>query len=55
MNEGRTVFAQLMDHVPHHLFTRCVAAYQGGHRAAVRQTRIHTVDDRRGLSAPPPR
>ena len=32
MNEGRTVFAQLMDHVPHHLFARCVARYQGDHR-----------------------
>lgn len=29
MNEGRTVFAQLLEHAPHHHFRRCVERYQG--------------------------
>jgi Domain of unknown function (DUF4372) len=32
MNEGRTVFAQLMEHAPHHQFRRCVERYQGNAR-----------------------
>lgn len=31
MNEGRSVFAQLMEHAPHHHFRRCVERY-GGNR-----------------------
>ena len=33
MNEGRTVFAQLMDYAPHHHFRRCVERYNGNARA----------------------
>jgi len=29
MNEGRTVFAQVMEFIPHKAFSRCVAAYHG--------------------------
>ena len=32
MNLGRTVFAQLMDHVPRHEFRQAVARYGGDHR-----------------------
>lgn len=32
MNEGRTVFAQLMELVPHHQFRRCVERYRGNAR-----------------------
>jgi hypothetical protein len=32
MNEGRTVFAQLMEHAPHHQFRRCVERYKGNAR-----------------------
>lgn len=32
MNEGRTVFAQLMEHAPHHQFRRCVERYRGNAR-----------------------
>jgi hypothetical protein len=32
MNLGRTVFAQLMDHVPAYEFRKCVARYRGDHR-----------------------
>jgi uncharacterized protein DUF4372/DDE family transposase len=32
MNEERTVFAQLMEFAPHHLFRRCVERYQGNAR-----------------------
>jgi hypothetical protein len=32
MNQGRTVFAQLMSLVPHATFTRCVERYRGNHR-----------------------
>jgi hypothetical protein len=37
MNEGRTVFAQLMEHAPHHQFRRCVERYRGN--AGVRRFR----------------
>ena len=29
MNEGRTIFAQLLEHAPHHHFRRCVERYRG--------------------------
>ena len=32
MNEGRTVFAQLMDFAPKARFRRCVRRYKGDHR-----------------------
>jgi len=32
MNEGRTIFSQLMDFIPAHQFTRCVKRYAGDHR-----------------------
>jgi len=32
MNAGRTVLAQLMDFVPRHEFSRCVARYRGHHK-----------------------
>jgi transposase len=28
MNEGRTIFAQLLEHAPHHHFRRCVERYR---------------------------
>jgi hypothetical protein len=31
MNEGRSVFSQLMEHAPHHHFRRCVERYRGNH------------------------
>ncbi len=33
MNEGRTVFAQLMDFLPKYEFDKCVARYGGNFRA----------------------
>lgn len=32
MNEGRTVFAQLTDHLPKYEFDKCVRRYRGNHR-----------------------
>ena len=32
MNEGRTVFAQLMDELPQYEFAKCVRRYRGNHR-----------------------
>jgi len=32
MNEGRTVFAQLMDELPKYEFNKCVGRYRGDHR-----------------------
>ena len=32
MNQGRTVFAQLLDFFPRYEFDKCVARYQGDHR-----------------------
>jgi hypothetical protein len=32
MNEGKYVFAQVMDHLPHSTFHRCVARYGGTHK-----------------------
>ena len=32
MNEGRTVFAQLMDELPKYQFDKCVRRYSGNHR-----------------------
>jgi transposase len=32
MNEGRTVFAQLLDFLPRHIFRRCVERYRGNHQ-----------------------
>jgi transposase len=32
MNQGRTLFAQLLDHAPHTAFRRCVERYGGNHR-----------------------
>lgn len=32
MQEGRTIFAQLTDHLPKHEFDRCVERYRGNHR-----------------------
>ena len=32
MNSGQTLFAQLIDHLPHHEFRRCVERYAGNHR-----------------------
>ena len=29
MNEGRTIFSQLLEHAPHHHFRRCVERYRG--------------------------
>jgi len=31
MNDGRTIFSQLMEHAPHHHFRRCVERYRGNH------------------------
>lgn len=31
MNEGRSVFSQLMEHAPHHHFRKCVERYRGNH------------------------
>ena len=39
MNEGRTVFAQVMDFIPRHEFSKCVRRYQGDKH--VRQLRCH--------------
>jgi hypothetical protein len=33
MNSGRTVFAQLIEHLPHKEFHKCVARYRGNHYA----------------------
>jgi Domain of unknown function (DUF4372)/Transposase DDE domain len=33
MNSGRTVFAQLIEHLPHKEFHKCVARYRGDHYA----------------------
>ena len=33
MNSGRTVFAQLIEHLPHKEFQKCVARYRGDHYA----------------------
>ena len=33
MNSGRTVFAQLIEHLPHKHFHKCVARYRGDHYA----------------------
>jgi len=32
MNSGRTIFAQLSDHLPIHAFRKCVARYEGDYR-----------------------
>ena len=32
MNLGKTVFAQLMEHLPRYEFNKCVARYKGNHR-----------------------
>ena len=32
MNQGRTVFAQLLDFLPRYEFDKCVARYRGDHR-----------------------
>ena len=32
MNEGRAVFAQLLDFLPRHVFRRCVERYRGNHQ-----------------------
>jgi hypothetical protein len=32
MNQGRTVFAQLMDELPKYEFDKCVRRYRGDHR-----------------------
>ncbi|MDE3066408.1 MAG: DUF4372 domain-containing protein [Verrucomicrobiota bacterium] len=32
MNEGRTVFAQLLDFLPQYEFDKCVARYHGNRR-----------------------
>jgi len=32
MNDGRTIFAQLMEYAPHHHFRRCVERYRGNAR-----------------------
>jgi len=32
MNTGRTIFSQIIEHVPMHEFRRCVARYRGDHR-----------------------
>jgi hypothetical protein len=34
MNAGKTVFAQLMDFIPAHEFSRCVDRYQGNHKVS---------------------
>ena len=31
MNEGRSLFSQLLEHAPHHHFRRCVQRYHGNH------------------------
>lgn len=31
MNEGRSLFAQLLEHAPHHHFRQCVQRYRGNH------------------------
>jgi hypothetical protein len=33
VNSGRTIFAQLADHLPIHEFRKCVARYEGDYRA----------------------
>jgi len=32
MNQGRTLFTQLLEHAPHTAFRRCVEQYRGNHR-----------------------
>jgi hypothetical protein len=32
MNDGRTIFSQLIEHLPIHEFRKCVARYRGNHR-----------------------
>jgi hypothetical protein len=32
MNQGRTIFAQLVEHLPIHEFRKCVARYRGNHK-----------------------
>ena len=53
MNEGRTVFAQLLDYLPKYEFDKCVARYRGNRRVRnpgdqgfVRSVRIGQTDYR---------
>ena len=46
MNSGRTVFAQLIEHLPHKEFHKCVARYRGDHPNAGLQE-ISQIDDAR--------
>lgn len=32
MNQGRTIFAQVVEHLPIHEFRKCVARYRGNHK-----------------------
>ena len=32
MNAGKAVFAQIMEHLPHYEFDKCVKKYKGNHR-----------------------
>jgi len=32
MNVGKTVFAQILEHLPRHEFNKCVNKYKGNHR-----------------------
>lgn len=35
MNLGKTIFSQVMDHLPMHTFRRCVNSYNGHYKARI--------------------
>jgi len=52
MNEGRLIFAQLMDLLPRYEFRKCVDRYQGNHRVHMPvkcRVRITSTPDHPGL------
>jgi hypothetical protein len=48
MNSGRIFFAQLVEHLPHKEFHKCVARYRGDHPNAGLQE-ISQIDDARSF------
>jgi len=44
MNQGRTVFAQLMDELPKHAFDKCVHRYAGNKHVRTLPTYEHFLD-----------
>ncbi len=41
MNQGKTVFAQLMSFLPHYEFNKCVNRYKGNYRVRTFDCRQH--------------